>query len=141
MKKTFFASSRQVPSQTNQLHRTLCSLCSLCTLILLTGCKTAETIAAGISEKSITGSGTVTHSRVGLNRDQQTPEIETLIVSGDYSSIREGEMIIRIEESEDASIFNSSAKSTRKKILISNPTPELLTLLNILPVSGSVTTP
>ena len=100
----------------------------LCTL---TGCKTAETIAAGISEKSITGSGSVTHSRVGLNKDQQTPEMETLIVWGDYTSVRKGETIIRLESSEDSSIFNASAISKRSKIVITNPTPELLKALNI----------
>lgn len=131
MKKTFLTSSRQVPSQTNPLHRTLCSLCSLCTLLLLTGCKTAENISAGIAEKSITGSGSVTHSRVGLNKDQQTPEIETLIVWGDYTSVRKGETIIRLESSEDSSIFNASAISKRNKIVITNPTPELLKALNI----------
>ena len=107
--------------------------------LLLSGCQSSQTIAKGISEKSITGSGTVTHSTVGIDPDTKTPVMETLIVSGDYSSIRQGETIVRIEESEDASIFNSSAKSTRKKILISNPTPELLNLLNLLP--ASVTTP
>lgn len=131
MKKTFLTSSRQVPSQTNPLHRTLRTLCTLCTLLLLTGCKTAETIAAGISEKSITGSGSVTHSRVGLNKDQQTPEMETLIVWGDYTSVRKGETIIRLETSEDSSIFNASAISKRNKIVITNPTPELLKALNI----------
>lgn len=90
------------------------------------GCTTAETIAAGITEKSITGSGSLTHSKVGIDPETKTPELETLIVSGDYSSIRKGETLIRIEEFEDASIFNSSARSRRRKILIANPSPEIL---------------
>lgn len=126
---------------TTRSHRYLPFLTVPILALFLSGCQTSQTLAKGITEKSITGSGTVTHSHVGVDAETKTPVMETLIVSGDYSSIRKGETIIRIEESEDASIFNSSAKSTRKKILISNPTPELLNLLNILPVSGSVTTP
>lgn len=116
--------------KTSVISRSL-PLLSVLFLCTLTGCKTAETIAAGISEKSITGSGSVTHSRVGLNKDQQTPEMETLIVWGDYTSVRKGETIIRLESSEDSSIFNASAISKRSKIVITNPTPELLKALNI----------
>lgn len=95
-------------------------------ITLLTGCQTAETIAAGISQKSITGSGSVTHNRVGIDPETKTPELDSFIVLGDYTSVRKGEVIIRIETSEDASIFNSSAISKHKKIVITNPTPELL---------------
>ena len=113
-------------------HRYLPFLTVPLLALSLTGCQTSQTLAKGISEKSITGSGTVTHSHVGVDTDTKSPVMETLIVSGDYASIRKGETIIRIEESEEASIFNSSAKSKRKKILISNPKPELLEKLKEL---------
>lgn len=80
------------------------------------GCTTAETLAKGISEKSISGSGTFAYSRVGLDETTQTPELTNLFVWGDYTSVVPGDEIFRLEEEEDASIFNSDATSKRRKV-------------------------
>lgn len=83
---------------------------------VLTGCRTAETLAQGVSEKSISGSGSFVYSTVGLDAATQTPELTTLFVWGDYTSIVPGDEVFRYEESRDASIFNSNATSYRKKV-------------------------
>lgn len=85
-------------------------------ILLLTGCQTAETIAQGISEKSISASGVFTLNRAGLDKTTQTPELLNLFIWGDYTSVQPGDEIFRYEESEDASIFNSAAKSKNKKV-------------------------
>ena len=92
------------------------ALLILCT----TGCNTAETLAAGISQKSISGSGAFGYSRVGLDKTTQTPELTSLFVWGDYTSVVPGDEIFRLEESEDASIFNSSATSKRRKVFFAS---------------------
>ena len=81
-----------------------------------TGCSTAETLAAGISSKSISGSGAFGYSRVGLDTATQTPEMVSLFVWGDYTSVVPGDEVFRLEEVEDASIFNSSAVTRRRKV-------------------------
>lgn len=86
----------------------------------LTGCTTAETLAKGISEKSISGSGTFIHSRAGLDKQTQTPELSTLFVWGDYTSVVPGDEVFRLEESSDSSIFNSSAVTKKRKIFFSS---------------------
>lgn len=88
----------------------------LAVLLLAGGCTTAETLAKGVSEKSISGSGTFVYSRVGLDTATQTPELMNLFVWGDYTSVVPGDEIFRYEEVEDASIFNSDAKTKKKKI-------------------------
>lgn len=81
-----------------------------------TGCNTTETLAAGISQKSISGSGSFGYSRVGLDTTTQTPELVSLFVWGDYTSVVPGDEVFRLEEVEDSSIFNSSAVTKRKKV-------------------------
>ena len=88
----------------------------LYSFIAVTGCNTTETLAAGISQKSISGSGTFGYSRVGLDTTTQTPELISLFVWGDYTSVVPGDEVFRLEEVEDASIFNSSAVTRRRKI-------------------------
>lgn len=86
----------------------------------LTGCTALNTVSEGISEKSISGSGTVILSRVGLDKTTQTPELFNLFVWGDYTSVVPGDEVIRYEASEDSSIFNSSAKSSKIKLLFAS---------------------
>lgn len=90
---------------------------ALLALFALTGCTAANSLAKGISEKSISSSGTVVISRVGLDKTNQTPELLNVFVWGDYASHADGDDVIRYEASEDASIFNSSAKSSKIKLL------------------------
>jgi len=90
---------------------------ALLALFALTGCKSLNNISKGISEKSISGSGTVVISRVGLDKTNQTPELLNIFVWGDYASHVDGDDVIRYEASEDTSIFNSNAKTNKIKLL------------------------
>lgn len=85
-------------------------------MLLVSGCQTANTLAEGMSEKSISASGVFTLNRAGLDKTTQTPEMLNLFIWGDYASIQPGDEMFRYEESEDASIFNSAAKSKNKKV-------------------------
>ena len=92
----------------------------LLALFALTGCKAVNAVAEGISEKSISGSGTVVLSRVGLDKTNQTPELFNLFVWGDYTSVVPGDEVMRYEASEDASIFNSNAKTNKIKLFFAS---------------------
>ena len=83
---------------------------------LLCGCSTGEQLAKGISEKTISGSGAVVYSRAGLDHQTQTPQLVTVFLCGDYTSGHAGSEVFRMEESEDASIFNADAITKKKKI-------------------------
>ena len=93
----------------------ICFLAAAATL-LLAGCSTSETLAEGISGKSLFMSGTVGYSRVGLDEVTQTPELLSLFVWGDYTSVAAGDEVFHMEESKDASIFNSEAITRKKKV-------------------------
>ena len=89
-------------------------ICALILAIMVSGCN--NPVAKGIAGKSISGSGTVMYNRVGLDTTTQTPEMASLFVSGDYASLTGGTELFRMEESEDASIFNSNSKTKKRKI-------------------------
>ena len=86
--------------------------------LFLTGCN--NPVAKGIAGKTISGSGTVMYGRVGLDTTTQTPEMTSLFVSGDYASITGNTEVFRLEESEDASIFNSKSKTKKRKIFFAS---------------------
>lgn len=95
----------------------ICCLLLVAGLIALCGgCSTAETLAEGISAKSVSGSGTFVYNRVGLDATTQTPEMTGLFVWGDYTSVVPGDEVLRYEESIDGSVFNSAVKTYKKKI-------------------------
>lgn len=85
-------------------------------ILFLVGCNTADTLAKGVSEKSISASGVFTMNRAGLDKTTQTPELLNLFIWGDYTSVQPGDEIFRYEESEDASIFNPKSVNKNKKI-------------------------
>ena len=89
-------------------------------VFVLCGCNTADTLAQGISKKSISGSGTVSYGRIGLDATTQTPELTSLFVMGDYASVAGGDEIFRYEVTEDASIFNSNSKTYKKKVFFAS---------------------
>lgn len=84
--------------------------------VLLAGCKTSQTIAKGVANKSISASGVFTLNRAGLDTTTQTPELLSLFIWGDYTSVMPGDEVFRYEESQDASVFNSASITKNKKI-------------------------
>ena len=84
-------------------------------LLFFTGCNSVNTIAKGISGKSISASGAFIYNRTGLDKETQTPELLNLFIWGDYSSVMPGDEIFRLEETEDSSIFNAAAKTQKKE--------------------------
>lgn len=87
------------------------TLAILAAAFALAGCTTAQTLAGGVAEKAVSGTGVVTVQRVGLNATTQTPELFNLFVKGTYASITDDLDFIQYHVTEDSSIFNSAAKS------------------------------
>lgn len=87
---------------------------------ICTGCTATNKLAQGVSEKSISASGTFVLSKTGLNAVNQTPELLNMFIWGDYNSVGDGNEVFRYEQSEDASIFNSASKSKKTKVFFSS---------------------
>lgn len=99
----------------------ICLLLIVCGLFA--GCKSLNHLSKGVAEKDLTASGTFAYNRVGLNQQTQTPEVLSLFVVGDYSShTGEGEQL-RVDYTEDASIFNSNAVTKRYKMTFFSSDP------------------
>ena len=83
----------------------------LMTFLLLTGCGTTEQLAEGISEKSISGSGTVSIQRVGLDPQTGAPVLRSTVITGDYASAKGGEVAFQYRRKKSPSVFNADAIS------------------------------
>ena len=84
-------------------------------IALIAGCAT-ETIAQGITTKNLSGNGTVIDSHVGINTDNKIPELRTLFISGDISTVKAGTNAVSYREESSASIWNASSV-TKKRFL------------------------
>lgn len=77
--------------------------------VFLAGCGTTQTLAEGISEKSLSGAGTVSIQRVGIDPDTKTPVLKSTVITGDYASARHGDYALQYRRKKSPSIFNSDA--------------------------------
>ena len=78
-------------------------------LALVAGCSTMNKLAAGISEKSISGSGTVSIQRVGIDDETKTPVLKSTVITGDYASAKNGDYALQYRRKKSPSIFNKDA--------------------------------
>ena len=78
-------------------------------LALLAGCSTANKLAEGVSEKSLSGSGTVAIQRVGIDDETKTPVLKSTVITGDYASARNGDYAFQYRRRKSPSSFNKDA--------------------------------
>lgn len=82
----------------------------------LAGCKAVNTVAAGIADKSLSGSGVVSVQRVGIDPENQTPVLRSTVITGDYASAKAGEVAFQYRRRKSPSIFNKDAVSEETTI-------------------------
>ena len=82
---------------------------ALAAAFILSGCGAAQTLAQGVSEKSLSGSGTVSIQRVGVDPENNTPVLKSTVVTGDYASARNGDSAFQYRRRKSPSIFNKDA--------------------------------
>ena len=75
----------------------------------LAGCGTVQKLAEGVAEKSLSGSGTVSIQRVGVDPETNTPVLKSTVVTGDYASARHGDYALQYRRKKSPSIWNKDA--------------------------------
>ena len=85
------------------------SAAALAAALAFAGCGTVQTVAEGVAEKSLSGSGTVSIQRVGVDPENNTPVLKSTVVTGDYASAREGDHALQSRRRRSPSIWNSAA--------------------------------
>lgn len=83
--------------------------------VILSGCA-SQTLARGITTKNVSGNGTVIDSHIGLDPDTKIPELETIFISGDFSTAKAGTNSVCCREESSASVWNASS-ITKKRFL------------------------
>ena len=89
--------------------KTILCVLALAVLFLASGCNAVKTLAEGISEKSLSGSGTVSIQRVGVDPETNTPVLKSTVITGDYASARSGDHALQYRRKKSPSIFNKDA--------------------------------
>ena len=97
--------------------RKLVSLFVACLVAVLNGCTAADTIAAGISEKAVSGEGMFGVSKIGIDAATKTPTLQAILVRGHYTSVPAGIEFIEYSESTDRSIWNPEAFTYKKRLV------------------------
>ena len=75
----------------------------------LAGCAAANKLAEGVAGKSLSGSGTVSIQRVGVDPENNTPVLKSTVVTGDYASARPGDCALQYRRRKSPSIWNKDA--------------------------------
>ena len=75
------------------------------------GCSGVNAALGGLSEKALSGSGTVAIQRVGIDPDTAAPVLKSTIITGDYASAPEGTYALQYRRRAAPGIFNSAAIS------------------------------
>ena len=88
--------------------------------VFAAGCTATNKLAEGVSEKSISASGTFVLSKTGVNSVDKTPELLNMFIWGDYNSVSGNDEVFRYEQTEDASVFNSAAKTKKTKVFFAS---------------------
>ena len=73
------------------------------------GCKAVNALAQGVAEKSLSGSGTVSIQRVGVDPENNTPVLKSTVVTGDYASAHNGDYALQYRRKKSPSIWNKDA--------------------------------
>ena len=84
-------------------------LAALAVLAVCAGCGTMNQLAKGLSEKSISGSGTVAIQRVGIDDETKTPVLKSTVITGDYASAHNGDYAFQYRRKKSPSIFNANS--------------------------------
>lgn len=95
--------------KTFKVAKATVAILALLTCFCVTGCGTMNTLAKGLSEKSISGSGTVSIQRVGIDDETKTPVLKSTVVTGDYASAHNGDYALQYRRKKSPSIFNKDA--------------------------------
>ena len=89
--------------------RVVGAVAMLMVLALCAGCGTMNQLAKGLSEKSISGSGTVAIQRVGIDDETKTPVLKSTVITGDYASAHNGDYAFQYRRKKSPSIFNKDS--------------------------------
>ena len=99
------------------MMRKLISLFVASLIAVLNGCTAVDTIAAGISEKAISGEGMFGVSKIGIDAATKTPTLQAVLVRGNYTSVPVGIEFLEYSESTDRSIWNPEAFTYKKRLV------------------------
>ena len=87
---------------------------------LLSGCATSEQLAKNLNAKNVAGSGLITDNRIGLDPETMSPVLKSVIISGDFQTIRSDGNYLNFKREESSAWYNSENKTTKWQLTITS---------------------
>lgn len=90
-------------------------------LMFTTGCATSKQLASNLKGKSLAGNGLISIQKVVLTEPETgtfTPEISSMIISGDFQSILKDANFLRYDRRESSAWYNASCKTVTESLTI-----------------------
>lgn len=98
--------------------------------VLFAGCATSEQIARNLNVKNVNGSGLITDNRIGIDTETKTPVLKSVVISGDFQTIRSDGNYINFKQEESGAWYNAQNKT--KKIQLTITTRDKADLAEVL---------
>lgn len=98
--------------------------------VLFAGCATSEQIAKNLNTKNVNGSGLITDNRIGIDTETKTPVLKSVVISGDFQTIRSDGNYINFKQEESGAWYNAQNKT--KKIQLTITTRDKADLAEVL---------
>lgn len=86
--------------------------------VLFCGCATSEQIARNLNTKNVNGSGLITDNRIGVDPETKTPVLKSVVISGDFQTIRSDGNYINFKQEESGAWYNAQNKTKKTQLTI-----------------------
>lgn len=87
-------------------------------LLLLCGCATSEQLAKNLNSKNVQGNGLITDNRIGLDPETLSPVLKSVVVSGDFQTIKSDGNYLNFKREESSAWYNAENKTKKLQLTI-----------------------
>lgn len=87
-------------------------------LLLLCGCATSEQLAKNLNSKNVQGNGLITDNRIGLDPETLSPVLKSVVVSGDFQTIKSDGNYFNFKREESSAWYNAENKTKKLQLTI-----------------------
>lgn len=106
---------------------------ALIVLLLLCGCAASEQLAKNLNSKNVQGNGLITDNRIGIDPETLSPVLKSVVISGDFQTIRTDGNYLNFKQEESSAWYNSENKTKKIQLTITaNQNTSLADLLKYL---------
>lgn len=98
--------------------KTIISMFAPALALMLCGCAGYETVVNSLQAKNVAASGLVTDNRIGIDPETKSPVLKSVVVSGDFQTIKSDGNYINFKQEESGAWYNAQNKTKKTQLTI-----------------------